>query len=89
MVLKDWKLNPGNDGLPPFTAQPEEVFNYYAFGMMIPGFFSNATTEYRFGFNGMLSDDDVRDKKYHYFKIMNNWLRLISKGWLVYTKSLY
>ena len=62
MVLKDWKLNPGNDGVPPFTAQPAEVFNYYAFGMLIPGFFSNASPDYRFGFNGMLRDDDVRDK---------------------------
>ncbi len=62
VVLKDWKLNPNNTGLPPFTAQPEEVFNYYAFGMLIPGFFSNSDPDYRFGFNGMLRDDDVRDK---------------------------
>ncbi|HRP03154.1 MAG TPA: RHS repeat-associated core domain-containing protein [Candidatus Kapabacteria bacterium] len=63
VVLRDWKLNPNNDGLPPFNAQPVEVFNYYAYGMMIPGFFSNSTPDYRFGFNGMLRDDDVRDEK--------------------------
>ncbi len=63
VVLKDWKLNPNNDGLPPFTAQPEEVFNYYAFGMMMPGFVSNSSSDYRFdypfGFNGMLRDDNI------------------------------
>jgi hypothetical protein len=59
VVVSDWKLNPNNDALPPFTAQPEEVFNYYAFGMMIPGFFSNRDPDFRFGFNGMLRDDDI------------------------------
>jgi len=44
-------------------AQPVEVFNYYAYGMMIPGFFSNSTPDYRFGFNSMLRVDDVRDEK--------------------------
>jgi len=46
-------------------------------------------SDYRFGFNGMLKDDDVIDKKVFYFKIMDNWLRLISKVLLVYAKSLY
>jgi len=53
----EWLKN--NTWVSPFTAQPVEVFNYYAHGMMIPGFFSNVTPDYRFGFNGMLRDDDI------------------------------
>ncbi len=42
------------------------------YNILIPGFFSNSdpvnnvNTEYRFGFNGMLRDDDVRDKNATY-----------------------
>jgi RHS repeat-associated protein len=39
-----------------------KYFNYYAFGMLMPGMYSTATPNYRFGFNGMIRDDDVKEK---------------------------
>jgi RHS repeat-associated protein len=48
---------------PPYRAEVLAAYNYYPFGMLQPGMYSeNDNLRYRFGFNGMLRDDDVTDK---------------------------
>ena len=46
----------------PYSAEVVSVFNYYAFGMLMPGMYSTGSANYRFGFNGMIRDDDVKEK---------------------------
>ena len=40
-------------------------YPHYQFGMLQPGMYSEAGTSYRFGFNGMLRDDEVKDSDTH------------------------
>jgi RHS repeat-associated protein len=48
---------------PPYRAEVLAAYNYYPFGMLQPGMYKeNNDKRYRFGFNGMLRDDDVTDK---------------------------
>ncbi len=48
---------------PPYKAEVLAAYNYYPFGMLQPGMYSeNDNLRYRFGFNGMLRDDDMTDK---------------------------
>jgi RHS repeat-associated protein len=47
---------------PPYRAEVLAAYNYYPFGMLQPGMYKEGDTTYRFGFNGMLRDDDVTDK---------------------------
>jgi len=48
---------------PPFKAEVLAVYNYYPFGMLQPGMYAeNNNRRTHFGFNGMLRDDDVKDK---------------------------
>ncbi len=62
VVLSDMKIPVNaNDTLPPFRADVLAAYNYYPFGMLQPGMYSETGTTYRFGFNGMLRDDEVKD----------------------------
>jgi RHS repeat-associated protein len=48
---------------PPYKAEVLAAYNYYPFGMLQPGMYAeNNDKRYRFGFNGMLRDDDMTDK---------------------------
>jgi hypothetical protein len=53
------------------------VFNYYAFGLLLPGMYSTISANYRFGFNGMLRDDDVKDKIFIHLNIFINFAFMI------------
>jgi RHS repeat-associated protein len=47
-----------------YSAEVLAAYNYYPFGMLQPGMYAeNNDKRYRFGFNGMLRDDDVTDKR--------------------------
>jgi RHS repeat-associated protein len=47
-----------------YSAEVLAAYNYYPFGMLQPGMYAeNNDKRYRFGFNGMLRDDDVMDKR--------------------------
>lgn len=53
----------GGDGVVDyFTADVVSQSDYYPFGMMLPGR-NSSEDEYRYGFNGMEMDDEVRDSK--------------------------
>jgi RHS repeat-associated protein len=61
-VLSDMKISTtANDSLAPFKADVLAAYSHYPFGMLQPGMYSEAGTPYRFGFNGMLRDDEVKD----------------------------
>jgi RHS repeat-associated protein len=64
VVVSDLKQSTtsGTDD-PPYRAEVLAVYNYYPFGMLQPGMYAeNDDKRYRFGFNGMLRDDDMTDK---------------------------
>ncbi len=62
VVLSDMKIPVNaNDTLPPFRADVLAAYSHYPFGMLQPGMYSETGTTYRFGFNGMLRDDEVKD----------------------------
>jgi hypothetical protein len=62
VVLSDMKISTtANDTVAPFKADVLAAYSHYPFGMLQPGMYSEAGTTYRFGFNGMLRDDDVKD----------------------------
>jgi RHS repeat-associated protein len=64
VVVSDFKYSTtsGTDD-PPYRAEVLAAYNYYPFGMLQPGMYKeNDNLRYRFGFNGMLRDDDVTDK---------------------------
>jgi RHS repeat-associated protein len=64
VVVSDLKKknNPANSN-PPYRAEVLAAYNYYPFGMLQPEMYKeNNDKRYRFGFNGMLRDDDVTDK---------------------------
>jgi RHS repeat-associated protein len=64
VVVSDFKKSIySGDSVRPYRAEVLAAYNYYPFGMLQPGMYSeNDNLRYRFGFNGMLRDDDVTDK---------------------------
>jgi RHS repeat-associated protein len=64
VVVSDFKNNNSTiHSDPPYRAEVLAAYNYYPFGMLQPGMYSeNDNLRYRFGFNGMLRDDDLTDK---------------------------
>jgi len=74
----------------PFGLNVKEVNNYYPFGMMEPGLCFNSE-DYRFGFNGMEKDDEIKgvgnsyttDYRMNDPRIGGRWLSLdpIVKPW--------
>jgi len=64
VVVSDFKKNNfTTHSNPPYRAEVLAAYNYYPFGMLQPGMYAEDNTlRYRFGFNGMLRDDDMTDK---------------------------
>jgi RHS repeat-associated protein len=64
VVVSDFKYSTtSGDSVSPYRAEVLAAYNYYPFGMLQPGMYAeNNDQRYRFGFNGMLRDDDVTDK---------------------------
>lgn len=62
IVLTDLKLitNGGSGTGGPWNADIVSYNNYYAFGMLQPGRYGN-TEEYRYGFNGMEIDNEIKE----------------------------
>jgi RHS repeat-associated protein len=59
-VISDRKLADGSGtSFSNFRAELKAAYNYYPFGMMMPGRSFNST-DYRYGFNGMEKDDEVK-----------------------------
>ena len=54
-----------------------ETFNYYAFGMLMPDMYSINSANYRFGFNSMIRDDDVKEKIFNHLNIFANFAFMI------------
>ena len=63
VLVSDRKLagdDTDGDGVAESKAEVLASYNYYAFGMMQPGRTFEGSADYRFGFNGMEKDDEVK-----------------------------
>jgi RHS repeat-associated protein len=62
VVLSDFKSSVvSTDSTRPYNATVLSAYNYYPFGMLQPGMYSEVNNTYRFGFNGMMRLDKVMD----------------------------
>ena len=77
VVFNDLKEPDGNN---PFTLNKTASYNYYPFGMLEPGRYWEGSI-YRFGYNGMEQDDEVKGEGKSYTTMFRSYDPRISRWW--------